>query len=78
MNTVVTGCPGFVGFPDRANRAAPRSDRYPVNNSEELAKSNAEIAKRIQEMTLRNLELQRLHLEEDIERLRAQNRRLPF
>jgi hypothetical protein len=47
-----------------------------VNNLEELAKSNAETTKRIQEMTLRNLELQRIHLEEDIERLRAQNRRL--
>jgi len=47
-----------------------------VNSPEELAKANAEIAKRIQEMTLRNLELQRLHLEEEIERLRAQNRRL--
>jgi hypothetical protein len=47
-----------------------------VNSPQELAKANAEIAKRIQEMTLRNLELQRLHLEEEIERLRAQNRRL--
>jgi hypothetical protein len=34
------------------------------------------MAKRIQEMTLRNLELERLHLEAEIERLRAQNRRL--
>ena len=47
-----------------------------MNSPQELAKANAEIAKRIQEMTLRNLELQRLHLEEEIERLRAQNRRL--
>ena len=47
-----------------------------MNNLDELAKANAEMAKRIQEMTLRNLELQRLHLEEEIERLRAQNRRL--
>jgi len=47
-----------------------------VNSPEELAKANAEMAKRIQEMTLRNLELQRLHLEEEIERLRVQNRRL--
>jgi hypothetical protein len=47
-----------------------------VNNLEELAKSNAEMTKPIQEMTLRNLDRQRLHLEAEIERLRAQNRRL--